>query len=75
MFFLLIIYHSKSFADFSVTILAIARELVAAGDGAFLTCSILEANGPVPESKTKSSTNEPSVAKAWALTPAGPLFG
>lgn len=52
---------------------AMAREEVAAGEGAFLTCRILLPTAPVPPSNTKSSTRLPSLSRAWALTPEGPL--
>lgn len=50
-----------------------ASEDVAAGDGAFLTWSILLPMSPVPLSKIKSSTRLPFWSRACALTPEGPL--
>ncbi len=52
---------------------AIAREEVAAGDGALRTCKVRFPMSVLPLSNIKSSTNLPSLSKAWALTPAGPL--
>ena len=53
--------------------LAIAIELVAAGEGALRQCNILLPMLPFPPSNTKSSTKLPSLSNACALTPAGPL--
>ena len=44
----------------------IAKELVAAGEGALITWIIL-----LVSLITKSSTNQPSADRAWARTPAG----
>jgi len=53
---------------------AMASEDVAAGDGAFRTCSIRAPNVPaLPVSNIKSSTSLPFSSNAWARTPAGPL--
>ena len=48
----------------SAIISAIAKDDVAAGDGALRTCSILFPSAPWPSSKIKSSTNLPSASKA-----------
>lgn len=58
----------NSLSSLSATILAIASEEVAPGEGALRQCRIrpLLAN-------TKSSIRDPSTPTAWALTPDGPL--
>lgn len=48
----------------SAIMAAMAREEVAAGEGAFLTCRILLPTLPVPPSNTKSSTKFPSLSRA-----------
>lgn len=48
--------------------LAIARDEVAAGEGALRQCKVRPA-----EWKTKSSTRSPEELNAWARTPLGPL--
>lgn len=48
----------------SAIMAAMAREEVAAGEGAFLTCRILLPMLPVPPSNTKSSTKFPSLSRA-----------
>ena len=52
-----------------------ANEEVAPGDGAFLQFKILPSLLEFLSlcSKIKSSTKDPSAARAWARTPAGPL--
>ena len=52
---------------------AIAREEVAAGDGALRTCNVRFPMSVDPLSNMKSSTSLPPLSNAWALTPAGPL--
>ena len=50
-----------------------AREEVAAGEGALRTWRIRLPSSPSPWVKTKSSISWPSASIAWALTPVGPL--
>ena len=66
-------YRLKRSWTFSATIFAIAKEDVAPGEGAFLTCRTRLPMSPAPPSNTKSSTKFPSRSIAWARTPAGPL--
>lgn len=68
-----IIHNSNLRFTSSAIIFAMAREEVAAGEGAFLTWRILLPISPLPPSNTKSSTKFPSLSNAWALTPDGPL--
>lgn len=63
----------KSFSSLSAMYLAIAMELVAAGEGALRQCITLLPILPFPPSKTKSSTKLPFLSNACALTPDGPL--
>ena len=69
-----IAYRWKRSWTFSATILAMARDEVAPGEGAFLTCRTRLPMSPEPPSNTKSSTKFPSRSMAWARTPAGPLW-
>ena len=55
-------------------IFAIAREDVAAGEGALRTCKVLFPTDVVPTSNMKSSTKLPSISSACARTPDGPLY-
>ena len=66
-------YKSKRSFALSLTNLAIDKDDVAAGDGAFLTCRTRLPMSPTPPSNTKSSTRFPSWSMACARTPAGPL--
>ncbi len=67
-------YHSlNASVALSATMRAMAREDVAAGEGALRTWSMRPPNAPVPLSNTKSSTSWPSEFRACARTPAGPL--
>lgn len=68
-----IFYRPKLSLALSATILAIGIDEVAAGDGALRTCRILLPKGPYPVSNMKSSTNLPSLSRACARTPDGPL--
>jgi len=72
-------YHlpmENSVSILSAIILAMARLLVAPGEGAFLQWRTRLASGPdpSPRSKTKSSTRLPCRSIAWARTPAGPRW-
>lgn len=71
--FLSSVYSEKRFSTSSAIISAMAREEVAAGDGALRTWRTRLPTSPTPPSKTKSSTRFPSRSRAWARTPAGPL--
>ena len=66
-------YKLKVSCTLSAIISAMAREDVAAGEGELRTCMIRLPSCPSPWSKTKSSTRLPSLSKAWARTPVGPL--
>lgn len=58
------IFQLNFFSSSLTIIFAIAREDVAAGDGAFLTCKIFPSNSSLPISNTKSSMSLPSALRA-----------
>jgi len=57
----------------STIISDIAKDEVAAGDGAFRTCKQCRPSSSLPLSKMKSFSRLPSGCKACARTPDGPL--